>query len=807
MQPLDLGLSHVRLPELHTMKRTFISTAVLAAALTVVLTAARGMPAETKVPLRGQIKAQPFDLQQVRLLDGPFKDAAERDRRYLHALDSDRLLHAFRVNAGLPSSAEPLGGWERPDCEVRGHSMGHYLSACALMVACTGDQQLRAKADRLVAELATCQKALGASGYLSAFPESFFDRVESCKPVWAPYYTLHKMFAGMIDMHVYCGSRPALDVAEGMARWLKGRLDRIDDVQMEKILNHTEQGGMCETLANLYAVTGNPDHLALALRFNEKHYLQPLARREDKLTGEHANSFIPNVVGTARQYELTGNPRDRAIAEYFWNQVTAMRCYSTGGTSNHEHWRTEPGKLAGELSDFTQETCCTYNMLKLTRHLFTWNPDPKLADYYERALVTSILGTQDPETGMMQYFVVLAPGRWKTFNVPNDAFWCCTGTGMENHARYGEAIYFHDDDSLWVNLFIASELTWKQKGLVLRQETGFPEQEGTALVVRAEKPVDLAIRVRVPYWATRGVSARLNGKPLEGHARPSSYLVVRRTWQDGDRLDVTLPMGLHAAPMPDDKTVVAFMFGPLVLAGELGNEGLTRENTYTGKNFYRFADPAKAPYFLADAEKLDDWIKPVPGRPLCFRTTGQEQDVTLVPYCRLFGQRYAVYWQVYRKDSPEHHAMFRREEALKRRAARVVDEVEIGDAASEKAHVLSGERTASGGHAGRTWRHATAGGWFSYKMKVLPERPTVLACTYWGSDTGARTFDLLIDGQKIATQTLNLNRPDEFFEVETQIPEQLTRGKQKVTVKFQAHPGSFAGGVFGCAVLRGQEQK
>ncbi len=751
-----------------------------------------------------ELKARPFDLKQVRLLDGPFRDAMLRDKKYLLSLDPDRLLHTFRAGAGLPSDAEPLGGWERPDCEVRGHTVGHYLSACALMYAGTGDERLKDRAGLVVAELAKCQAAIGKSGYLSAFPESFIERAEACQRVWAPYYTLHKIYAGLLEVYHHCGNRQALDVAEKMAAWNQTRLDRLDRDRMQAMLDRTEQGGMNEALAYLAAATGKPTYLAMARRFDQDRYVEPLARGEDRLKGEHVNSFIPNIIGTARQYELTGNQRDRNIAEYFWNQVTTARSYCTGGTSNEEHWRSEPCELAGELGDHTQETCCTYNMLKLTRHLFCWDPRPQYADYYERALYNSILSTQDPKTGMMMYFVPLAPGRWKYFNLPNDSFWCCTGTGMENHAKYGEGIYFHDGEGLLVNLFIPSELDWKDRGVRIRQETGFPESDSTTLTVFARKPVQMSVRVRVPYWAGRGVTVKLNGTLLEGKAEPSSYLAVRREWRDGDRLEMTLPMSLHAAPMPDDKTVVAFMYGPLVLAGRLGGAELIRDMTYTDKNWFPFPRDrvAAAPKLVVDSDDLEDWLKPVEGQPLTFRTTGQQQDVTLIPYHKLFGERYAVYWRVFKRGSPEHGQMLAEEEARRKYLARLVDEVEIGERQSESDHGLEGERTQNGSHRGRSWRHATGGGWFSYRMKVLPDEPVTLVCTYWGSDRPPRTFDILVDGEKIATQSLDNNRPGEFFQVEYKIPPELTRGKGDVTVRFQAHPANLAGGVFACGMLK-----
>ena len=598
------------------------------------------------------IKAKPFDIKQVRLLDGPFKDAMERDRKYLHELDSDRLLHMFRLNAGLPSSAQPLGGWEKPDCELRGHTMGHYLSACALMYASTGDEELKAKADAIVAELAKCQKKLGDTGYLSAFPETWFDRVEAVKRVWAPYYTLHKIYAGLLDMYMYCDNKQALEIAEKMAAWNKTRLDKLDEAQMQRMLNGTEQGGMNEAFANLYSVTGNNDYLQISNRFNQARYIEPLSRGEDRLKGEHVNSFIPNIIGTARQYELTGNEGDRKIAEYFWSQVADHRSYCTGGTSNEEHWRTDPDKLADQLGDHTQETCCTYNMLKLTRHLFSWTADIHYADYYERALYNSILSTQNPDTGMMMYFVPLATGRWKTFNLPYGSFWCCTGTGMENHAKYGDSIYFHNGNTLYVNLFIPSDLNWSQQNVHIIQETNFPESDSTTLTVKADKPTTLDIRIRVPYWAKQGVTAKINGEAITAK-ETDGYLSINREWRDGDKLEITMPMSLHTHPMPDDDTLVAIMYGPLVLAGKLGSDGLTEKNVLTTSNWYKFPPDqiASAPPLTVASDNVNDWVKPVAGEPLTFKTIDQSQDITLIPYYKLFQQRYIIYWKVTKKNS------------------------------------------------------------------------------------------------------------------------------------------------------------
>jgi len=603
------------------------------------------IPSVPKVPA-----CLPFDLKHVRLLDGPFKKAMERDRKYLHDLDSDRLLRMFRITAGLPSSAKPLGGWEKR--ELRGHTMGHYLSACALMYASTGDEKLKAKADAIVMELAKCQKAFG-NGYLSAFPEEGIKKViYGTDNWWAPWYTLHKIYAGLLDMYNHCGNEQALQVAEGMATWAKKHLDNLTEEQTQRMLN-VEFGGMNEVLCNLYAVTKNPDHLALAKQFDHKVVFEPLAHFQDKLKGLHVNTQVPKIIGAAREFELTGERYYYNIATFFWDQVVGARSYCTGGTSNHEHWRTEPHVLAKELGPATQETCCTYNMLKLTRRLFCWEPEARYADFYERALFNSILSTQDPKTGMMMYFVPLASGYWKIFNTPYDSFWCCTGTGLENHAKYGDSIYFHDDKGVYVNLFIASELNWPEKAVRIRQETNFPEEERTTLVIKTDKPIKLALRIRIPYWATKDVIIKVNGRTQRRlHTSPSSYVMLNQEWKNGDKIEIDMPMSLHLHRMPDDSGLAAIMYGPLVMAGELGTEGLDPKTVYAkSQGVLRSLKVQPAPTLVADADNLDAWIKPVPGKALTFRTinAGKPRDVTLIPFYKLFGQRYAIYWRIHPK--------------------------------------------------------------------------------------------------------------------------------------------------------------
>ncbi len=623
-------------------RREFVSTA---AAVGV----AAGV-AQSAVKDAVQKKAHPFPLQQTRILDGPFFYFMERDRGYLHSLEEDRLLHTFRLNAGLPSKAEPLGGWEAPEIELRGHFLGHYLSGCAFMSVSARDEMIRKKADRIVGELYKCQRANGG-GYLSAFPPEFLERLKTGTKVWAPWYTIHKIMAGLLDMYLYTGNTQALEMAQGMAAWTKKWADPISDQQMAQI-HKVEFGGMNEVLRNLYAVTGDRSQLELAHRFDHASFFDPLAGGRDELNGLHANTHIPKVIGAARQYELTGDERYRRIAEFFWRQVTGHRAYCSGGTSNEEGWKSGPDRLARELSATTHECCCTYNLLKLTRHLFSWTADAACADYYERAMFNGILGTMNPKDGMTMYYVPMQSGYWKMFSHPRASFWCCTGTGLESFAKLTDSIYFNDDNGLYVNLFMASQLDWTERGVVIRQETRFPEQEGTKLIVRTQRPTTLDIRIRVPHWTT-GATATVNGAPVTGTPRPGQYLSIARAWNNGDEVELRTPMSLRAQAMPDDPALQAFLYGPIVLAGKLGKQGLKWSQTYGDptdhmNNYYLKGDPVPAPEFRAAADDPATWMKPVPDQPLTFRTSGQEQDVTLIPLNQLFEERYAVYWKVHK---------------------------------------------------------------------------------------------------------------------------------------------------------------
>jgi len=738
------------------------------------------------------LKARAFCLEDVRLLEGPLARAMELDRDYLLSLDVDRLLHNFRVNAALPSSARPLGGWEEPNCELRGHFVGHYLTACAMMYASTGDERLKEKGNAIVSGLAECQAKIG-SGYLSAYPEEFIDRVEARKRVWAPYYTLHKIYAGLLDMYVYCANQQALEVCRKFADWVIARNSRLSDEQMQRMLD-TEHGGMNEVLADLYALTGEQKYLQIAQRFNHMAVIGPALQRQDKLTGLHANTQIPKFVGTARQYELTGQEWLKTASIFFWDTVVNERSYVIGGHSDGEHFSPKE-KLSEALGPNTTETCNTYNMLKLTRHLFCWEPRAEYADYYERALYNHILASQNPQTGMMCYYVPLRSGSRKTYCDPINSFWCCTGTGVENHAKYGDSIYFHSDTDLWVNLFIASELSWKQKALKLRQETKYPEQESSRITFICENPVQLNLNIRHPYWATSSFQIILNGQKISDISKPGSFARLSRTWKNGDIVEIQMPFSLRTEAFRDNPKRLAFMNGPLVLCAEVK----------VAENY---------PAIVIESDQILSAFKSIPGKPShftgsteIFRILGESQstNVTLEPFYQMHGDRhYMVYWDVFtpaqwEARQEEYKVELARKKELE---ARTVDQVRPGDRQNERAHNLQGEKTASGNLGNRRWRHATDGGWFSYDVKVLPDQPLELCVTYWGSDGGNRVFDILVDGVQVATERLENNRPGKFYDQVYPIPASVTQGKNNLTIKFQAHPDAWAGGIFGLRILK-----
>jgi len=582
--------------------------------------------------------AQPFPLEQVRLRSGYLKEMQERNRVYLAMLPNDRLAHSFRLTAGKPSSAQPLGGWEAPDCELRGHlTGGHYLSACALMYASTGDETLRLKAGALVNMLAECQQP---NGYLGAYPESFYERLKNHEQVWAPFYTYHKIMAGHLDMYVHCGNLTAFETVQRMARWAIEWTKKLSDEELAKV-QMVEHGGMNEVMFNLYAITGEKQYLDAGYRFEHKRIFEPLAAHQDKLAGLHSNTNIPKVLGAARGYELTGDERYRDLTEYFWHTVVEHHSFAPGGTSNNNEGWSEPDTSGTHLAAGGQECCCSYNMLKLTRHLFGWKPQAAWMDYYEKLLWNLRAGTQNEE-GMLMYYVPTIPGGWKTFGDPFEANLCCTGTGAEEYAKLVDTIYFHDAESLYVNQFISSELEWPEKKLRVVQQTEFPVEEGTTLEIHGAESRQFKLRLRVPHWAAK-VEVRVNGQVAEGHKDESGYLVLDRQWKPGDKVKMSMPMSLRQNAVPGSQDLTSLAYGPLVLVACMGRQGLNREMINAGQG----PDMDRLPALpLPETSGHNaSWIRKTDDAELCFESVGQEKNFQLKPLYRVMDERFSVYWK------------------------------------------------------------------------------------------------------------------------------------------------------------------
>jgi uncharacterized protein len=653
-----------------TRRRVLLSAAAGAAA-GIARRARAIVPADPLARLRLSavvpLACREFDLADVSLLPGPFRDNMTRDRAYLLSFDCDRLLAPFQSVAGLAARAPSLGGWESRG--LASHYCGHYLSAASMMYAHTRDRRLAEKIDYLLPRLAACQAAngrddpdfrgycAGIPGSKAAFRQVLAGRLDLGKRhhplysfdlngMWSPWYTVHKVMAGLRDVYLHLGREQAKAILIGLTDWSAQFPRRLSLAQMQTMLV-SEQGGMNEVLADVYAITGEPSYRALAAQFNQAAQLAPLMRGEDVLDGVHSNQYIPRVIGMARQYELTGSEDYRSGAEFFWRNVIRHRSYVFGGNSNRENF-FPIGDTWRQLSVGSAETCCTYNILKLTNHHFCWNADMEAADFYERALINHILGSQDPATGMMTYYLSMRPGHFKTFSTPWDSCWCCDGTGMENHAKFSRGIYYHDARTLWVNLYVASELRWHAKGLTLRQHGRFPESNTVRMEISCARPVRATLKLRHPYWSTPAMAVKLNGTALAAGA-PGTYLDITRRWRAGDVLEIELRTPLRIERLAHHPSTLAILAGPTVLAAVLGDELMAPPIPYAGDDQYQFAkvpDPATVPALKIRGRPVAEWLRPDPARPLLWRTqdVGLASELTLVPLYRLSRERYVVYF-------------------------------------------------------------------------------------------------------------------------------------------------------------------
>lgn len=615
-------------------------------------------------PSNDIVKLSHFELGDVRLLDSPFKAAMERDGKYLQSLDPDRLLAPYLKEADLEPKGENYGGWENTGLD--GHSLGHYLSSVSMLYASTGDEEFKEIADYIVSELARAQDVIG-TGYISGIPdgkETFAElasgdiRAEpfSLNDSWVPWYNIHKLYAGLRDAYLHADLDESKEVLIGLSDWAVTFSGQLSDEQFDTMLI-TEYGGMNEVLADVYAITADEKYLYVAQRFNDPRVFPPLTQGRDNLAGLHANTQIPKIIGAAREYELTGNDSLRQIATFFWDTVVENRTFANGGNSENEHFG-ELGTLDKRLTKVTSETCNTYNMLKLTERLMSWDPEnPNYAEYYENALYNHILASQDPNTGQFCYFVPLESGHFKTFSDPENSFWCCVGSGMENHTKYGKNIYLYNENEVYVNLFIPSELTWEDKGLTLIQHTQFPNSEESSLVIEVNNPTEFTLNIRRPLWVQEGFSAVVNGDTVSASGS-DTYMSLDRIWESGDEVKILLPMTLRLDPLEDRQDLAAVKYGPVLLAGKLGTEGMDIEpipyggfEDFDGRwDHRRYEDmpTVSAPVLQIGDRAISEWLKPTGEAPLVFRTNGagNPADVDMEPFYQVNHQRYAIYWDL-----------------------------------------------------------------------------------------------------------------------------------------------------------------
>lgn len=593
--------------------------------------------------------------------------------------------------------------------------------------------------------------------------------------------------AGLRDAYHLCENEQALQVERGLADWIGRMVGGMTPEQIQEMLS-CEHGGINEVLVDLYADTGDEKYLELSRVFYHKEVLDPLADQRDILPGIHGNTQIPKLIGLARRYELTGDEKDLRAASFFWNRVVNHHSYVTGGHGNHEYFGPAD-QLRNRLSDETTESCNVYNMLRLSRHLFQIEARAEIADFYERALFNHILSSQNPNDGRVIYNLSLEMGGKKTYQNPF-GFTCCVGSGMENHSKYGLNIFFRQEETLFVNQFIAAELDWKEKGLKIRQTTNYPVEQGTSLQFSCEQPVDLALQIRYPAWlAADSLRLLINGKPQKIDQAPGSFIRVDRKWQDGDEVKMFMPFQLRLEAMPDDESRVAVLYGPLVLAGDLGPEDVP--NPYA-RDF--------VPIFRTADRNPGNWLKPVAGKANTFRSqgVGVPRDVTFQPFYTIHHRRYSVYWDLGSEEEWQAREVAYQAELEKKKqlAAASYDSLIFGDETAEAQHQVRGDKSHISSHRGRNFRVAERTGWFGWQMKVNPDRAMTLVADYWGGFTGSKTFDIVIDGEKIATENVAQKADGQYITVSYLIPPELTAGKNQIEIKFMPHVGHRAGPVF-----------
>jgi DUF1680 family protein len=771
-----------------------------------------------QLPVFAQAPLKLFPLSDVRLSDGPFRQAQQTDLRYMLSLDADRLLAPYVREAGLPAKAISYGNWENTGLD--GHIGGHYLSALSLMYAATGDARVKQRLDYMISKLEECQQANG-NGYIGGIPggKAMWQEIAAGKidagafslnGKWVPLYNIHKLFAGLYDAWTIAGNNKAQSLLLNLCSWFNKLVAGLSDDQVQQMLR-SEQGGLNEVFANIAVSTGDATFLTLARRFSDRRILTPLLQQKDALDGMHANTQIPKVIGYDRIGVAGHDTAWEKAAAFFWETVVKHRTVSIGGNSVREHFHPANDFSSMMESREGPETCNSYNMLKLTKCLFLSTPSADYMDYYERTLFNHILSSQSPDGGFV-YFTPMRPMHYRVYSTPQEGFWCCVGSGLENHGKYGELIYAHDDKDLYVNLFIPSTLTWKEKGLQLTQQTQFPDEEKTTLTLKLNKPADFAIRLRYPSWVTAGaLKVWINNKAIavtkDGQ---SAYISIRRQWKNGDALSVQLPMHTEAEFLPDSSQWVSFVHGPIVLAAATDTTALVGLHADGSRMGHIAAGPLEpteeAPLVVTERDNIPALIRKDNDARLTFKAPAlfyQPKYTSLVlrPFYTIHNSRYVIYFPY---ASPANREAVIKTITEKEKARLTLDTitadlVTAGEQQPESDHGMAGEKTEAGYFKERHFRKAT--GWFSYALRNKGEAAKKIQVTYYGKEQN-REFDIYINEVLAATIKADGSRGDAFVTSEYAIPaEVLAAAPAIITIKFIAKPGSATANVFEVRLL------
>ncbi|MBO5549973.1 MAG: glycoside hydrolase family 127 protein [Prevotella sp.] len=770
-----------------------------------------------------KLYADEFPLGDVTLLDGPLKRARDLNIKTLLQYDCDRLLAPYLKEAGLTPKGQSYRNWDGLD----GHVGGHYLTAMAINAA-TGSKECQERMNYFTSELQRCADANAKNhpdwgkGYVGGVPGS--DRVwggfkkgnfGAYYGAWVPFYNIHKMYAGLRDAWLYCGNEQARQLFLGFCDWAIDLTAGLTDAQVEHALD-TEHGGMNEVLADAYAMTGERKYLDAAKRFSHRRLLTPLSQRRDCLDNMHANTQVPKVIGFERIAELAGDEAYHTAGAFFWDIVTGERSLAFGGNSRREHF---PSREA--CQDFVQdidgpETCNTNNMLKLTEDLHRRNPEARYADYYELATFNHILSSQHPEHGGYVYFTSARPRHYRNYSAPNEAMWCCVGTGMENHGKYGQFIYTHVGDALFVNLFVSSELNWREKGLTLKQETAFPYAETSKITITKGKG-KFALQVRYPGWVSPGqFSVKVNGQPVSIITGPSSYVTIDRQWKKGDVVEVSFPMHNSVKYLPNLTQYVALMHGPIMLAMKTGTEDLAMLIADDSR-FGQLAVGKKLPIDQApilinnDIESIANQLQPISGKPLHFTLTTKMVNEPnganeLMPFFELHDSRYMMYWLALSEDNYQGYLdnLAKQEQERQELEARTTDKVQPGEQQPESDHFMETDHSFTGNTNDVFFRDARNGNYFSYLMQTGGNTDLRLRLQYWGvGEWKSHEFDILVDDQLVTSvNNTGKYRISKFVYETYDIPAELLKGKKQVRVKFVAKPGKQIGEIYGVRLIK-----